>query len=164
METAPPLYTKATTVKPPIFPPKSPFWALHPPKPPVFELQTSRTEDSLWQDFFPPSGQFSPTKTSRNGGKTSAMATLARTTQIQSEISRAALQHKFLDLVHSTAQIQHKLLNQVWEFVLLWVVLASRRYSALQIFSSCFLRSSCAWVHLETNRRFSSRIGRHYNG
>jgi len=29
--------------------------------------------------------------------------------------------------VHSTAQIQHKLLNRVREFVLLWVVLASRR-------------------------------------
>jgi len=48
------------------------------------------------------------------------------TPEIQFEISRAALQHKFWDLVHSTAQIQHKLLNQVREFVLLWVVLASR--------------------------------------
>ena len=50
----------------------------------------------------------------------------ARTIQIQFEISRAAWQHKFWDLVHSTAQVLHKLLNQVREFVLLWVVLASR--------------------------------------
>jgi len=55
----------------------------------------------------------------------------ARTTQIKFEISRAALQYKFWDLVHSTAEIQHKLLNQVREFVLLWVVLASRRFLPL---------------------------------
>jgi len=41
------------------------------------------------------------------------------------------LQYKFWDLVHSTAEIQHKLLNQVREFVLLWVVLASRRFLPL---------------------------------
>jgi len=47
------------------------------------------------------------------------------------KISQKVKQHEWWDLVGSTAQIQHQVLGQVWEFVLLWAVLESRAFTTL---------------------------------